>query len=176
MKKTALSLACFSSILVFSTTSIHAAEKKTIFNTESMKYESGTGSERCRDKCGRRSGPDAKSLVSEGWKIISTASKEIIAEQYWYAGCNGCQPHGCICIGTEYVLQKDAPAPGIETKSNSFDVPDKANRTTVQPLEVETSKNKLDLLKKENESLKQENALLKKEIELLRNQLKSKKK
>lgn len=176
MKKTALCLACISSIILFSTTLVHAVEKKIIFNTESLKFESGTGSERCRDKCSRRSGPDAKSLVSEGWKVVSSSSKEVIAEQYWYAPCNGCQPHGCICIGTEYVLQKDEPAPKIETKSTVFDVPDKDNRTVLQPLKVEPSKNELELLKRENELLKQENALLKKEIETLRNQLRSKQK
>lgn len=169
MKKPALCLVCISLILVFSTTTVHAVEKKIIFNTGSLKYESGTGSERCRDKCGRRSGPDAKSLLSEGWKIVSSSSKEVIAEQYWYAPCNGCLPHGCICIGTEYVLEKDVPTPKIESKSTVINALDKGDRTTVQPLEVETSKNELDLLKKEN-------ALLKKEIESLRNQLRSKQK
>jgi hypothetical protein len=176
MKKTALCLVCISTILVLSTALVHAAEKKIIFNTENMKYESGTGSERCREKCSRRSGPDAKSLLSEGWKIVSSSSKEVIGEQYWYAPCNNCEPHGCICIGTEYILQKDEPAPKIETKGVVFDVPDKGNRTVLHSPQVETSKNELDLLKKENELLKQENALLKQENQTLKNQLRLKQK
>ena len=148
MKKTALCYVCISFILVFTTIPVHAAEKKIIFNTESMKYESGTGSERCRDKCSRRSGPDAKTLFSEGWKIVRFSSKEVIGEQYWYAPCNNCKPHGCICIGTEYILQKDEPAPKIETKSNVFDAPDKGNRTVLNPPKLKPQKMKLTFLKR----------------------------
>ncbi len=173
MRKTALCLTCITSVLVFATTPVNAAEKRTIFNTESVKYESGTGSERCRDKCSRRSGPDVKSLLFDGWKIVSSSSKEVIAEQYWYTPCNNCAPHGCICKGTEYILQKDEPAPKIEARSNASEVMDKDNRTVINPPKAETPKNELDLLRKENESLKQENTALKKEIENLRNQLRS---
>lgn len=176
MNKTALSLACVSLILLCPLTSVHAVEKKIIFNTESIKYESGTGSERCRAQCDRKSGPDAKSFLSEGWKIVSSSAKEIIGEHYSYTPCNTCLPHGCICIGKEYVLQKDEPAPKIETRSNLIDVPGKNNGTELHSLDVETSKNELDLLKKEIGLLKQENALLKKEIETLRYQLGSKQK
>ncbi len=112
-------------------------------------------------------------FLSEGWKIVSSSPKEVTGEQYWYVPCNTCKPHGCICIGTEHILQKDEPAPKIETKSNVFDTPGKDNRTVLQPVKVETSENALDLLKKENDLLKQENALLKQENETLRSQLKS---
>ncbi|HET6420788.1 MAG TPA: hypothetical protein VFG19_11560 [Geobacteraceae bacterium] len=177
MKKTALCITCVTSVLVFAMTPVHAAGKKTVFNTESIKYKSGTGAERCQDKCSRRSGPDVKSLLSEGWKIVSSTSKAVIAEQYWYAPCNNCEPHECICMGTEYILQKDEPASKIvETKSEISVASGKDNRTVMSPTEVEPSKNELDLLKKENELLKQENASLKKEIETLRNQLSSRKK
>jgi hypothetical protein len=150
---------------------VHSAEKKTIFNTESIKYESGTGSERCRDKCDRKSGPDVKSLLSGGWKIISSTSREVIGEQYWNVPCNTCKPHGCICIGTEYILQKDEPASKVEAGSKVFEAPGKGNQTVLTPLRVETPKNELDLLKKENEMLKKENAALKRENENLRNKL-----
>lgn len=172
MKKTALFLACITSALVFSTIPVHAAETKTIFNTESIKYESGTGSERCQDKCGRRSGPAVKSLLSDGWKVVSSSPKAVIAEQYWYTPCNNCAPHGCICKGTEYILQKDEPDTKVEVKSSVSEVLVKDNGTVITAPEAETSKNELDLLKKENELLKQENRSLKKEIETLRNQLK----
>ncbi len=176
MKKTALFIVWISSILLFSTPPVHAAEKKIIFNTESMKYEPGTGSERCRDKCGRMSGPDAKSLISDGWKIVSSASREVIAEQYWYVPCNTCLPHGCICIGTEYVLQRDEPAPKVETSHDQSASPDRTKRTGPGRPKAEPSNNGLDFLKKEIESLKRENALLKQENEALRNQLRSKRK
>ncbi len=176
MKKTAACLAGISSIFLFSTTLLHAAEKKVIFNTESMKYESDTGAERCQDKCGRRSAPDVKSLLSDGWKIVSSSSKEVIAEQYWYVPCNTCQPHGCICIGTEYVLARDERSTKVETTHKEFDSLDKNKQTGFDRPKVETSKNELDFLKKENELLKQENTLLRQENENLKNQLKSKQK
>jgi hypothetical protein len=176
MKKTALSLACMASILLFSTAPAHAAEKKILFNTESIKHESGTGAEWCQDKCRRRSGPDVKSLLSEGWKIASSSSKEMIGEQYWYVPCNTCSPHGCICIGTEYILEKDGPDQQIEAKSTVVDTPGKDTRTVLTPPKVETAKDERDLLKEENDLLKQENALLKQENETLRNQLRTKQK
>ncbi len=177
MKKTAFRVVCISSLVLFSTTPVHAVEQKTVFNTESIKYESGTGSERCRDKCDRKSGPDVKSLLSEGWKIVSSSSKEVTGEQYWYVPCNTCRPHGCICNGTEYVLRKDGPPPAIASGNNIADTPVKAILPAPQPapqiLTVELPKNELDLLKKENDSLKQEIALLQRENETLRNQLRS---
>ncbi|MEA5114288.1 MAG: hypothetical protein VB050_09680 [Geobacteraceae bacterium] len=176
MNKTTLCLAFISSILLFSNAPVHADEKKIIFNTESIKYETGTGSERCRAQCERKSGPDAKSLLSEGWKIVSSSAKEIIGEHYSYTPCNTCLPHGCICIGKEYVLRKDEPAQVIETRSNVIDSTGNNNKTVLQPLNDETVKNELDLLKKEIDMLKQENGLLKKEIETLRYQLGSKQK
>ena len=104
MKETALCLALISSILLFTATLLQAAEQKIIFNTEKIEYKSGTSSKRCQDICSRRSGPDAKSLLSEGWKIVTSSPKEVIGEHYWYTPCNGCEPHGCTCIGTEYTL------------------------------------------------------------------------
>jgi hypothetical protein len=174
MKKTAPSLACIASILLFTTTSVHAAERKILFNTESIKHESGTGAEWCQDKCGRRSGPDVKSLLSEGWKIVGSTSKEVIGEQYWYVPCNTCSPHGCICIGTEYILEKDGPAQQVDAKRPVVAAPGKDSRAALPPPQFEPAKNELDLLKKENDLLKQENALLKQENEALRNQLRSK--
>jgi hypothetical protein len=174
MKETALCLALISSILLFTATLLQAAEQKIIFNTEKIEYKSGTSSKRCQDICSRRSGPDAKSLLSEGWNIVNSSPKEVIGEKYWYTPCNGCEPHGCNCIGTEYILQLDDPAQKVETSKNELDAIDKNKRTGVNAPKVETSKNELDLLKKENELLKQEITLLKQENENLKNQIKSK--
>jgi hypothetical protein len=173
MKKTALCLALISSILLFTATLLQAAEQKIIFNTEKIEYKSGTSSKKCQDTCSRKSGPDAKSLLSEGWEIVTSTPKEVIGEYYWYTPCNGCEPHGCTCIGTEYILQKDGPAPKVETSNSEIDALDKNKRTGLHAPKVETSNNELDLLKKENELLKQEITLLKQENENLKNQIKS---
>jgi hypothetical protein len=174
MKKTALCFALISSFLLLSVTLLQAAEQKIIFNTEKIEYKSGTSSKRCQDMCSRRSDPDAKSLLSEGWKIVTSSPKEVIGEYYWYTPCNGCQPHGCTCIGTEYILRKDSPAPKVETSNNEVDALDKNKRTGLHVSEVATLNNELDLLKKKIELLKQEYILLKQENENLKNKLKSK--
>jgi hypothetical protein len=176
MKKIAVCLAHISTILLFSATLLHAAEQKIIFNAERIKYESGTAAKQCQDKCSRRSAPDAQSLFSEGWKIVSSSPKEVIAENYWYTPCNTCQPHGCTCIGTEYILQRDVPAPRAETSNNEPDAPDKDRRTGLYAPNVETSINELDLLKKKNELLMKEIRSLKQENDKLKNQLRSKQK
>lgn len=173
MNVTVCCIACITSILLFSTTPVGAAEKKTVFNTESIKYESGTGAERCRDKCGRRSDPDVKSFLSEGWIMVRSSSKKVIGEHYRNVPCNTCQPHGCICIGTEYILEKDEPARKIETNNTMADAPDKDSRIVPIPLRAETPLHEMDLLKKENDALKQENAVLKQENEALRNRVRS---
>ncbi len=176
MKKTALCLALISSILLFTATLLQAAEQKIIFNTEKIEHKSGTNSKKCQDICSRKSDPDAKSLLSEGWKIVTSSPKEVVGEYYWYTPCRGCEPHGCTCIGTEYILQKDYPAPKVETPNREVDAQDKNKRTELHAPKVETSNNELDLLKKENELLKQEITLLKQENENLKNQIKSKQK
>jgi len=150
MKKSAACLALISSILFFTATLVQAAEQKIVFNTKKIEYKSGTSSKRCQDMCNKRSGQDATYLLADGWKVVNTSPKEVIAEKYWYVPCNACEPHGCTCIGTEYLLERDNPAP-----------------------KMEISINELDLLKKENGSLKQEISILKQEIEKLKKQMKS---
>ena len=173
MKNIAVCLGLISSIFHFTATLLPAAEQKITFNTEKIEYKSGTSSKRCQDICSRRSGPEAKSLLSEGWKIVTSSPKEVIGEQYWYTPCNGCQPHGCTCIGTEYILQKDDPAPKAETSNSEVDDLDKNKRIELPAPNVETPINARDL-KRENELLKQEIRLLKQENENLKNQMKSK--
>ena len=176
MKKTLRCLVCIPALLLFTASLAHAAENKTIFNNERVKYESGTGAERCQDKCRGKSSPDVRSFVAAGWKIVSSSSKELIGEHYYHVPCNTCKPHGCTCIGTEYVLQKEEPATKPATETTAFPVPGNGNRTALQPRASEASKNELDLLKEENAALKQENAALKEENETLRNQVRSQRK
>ena len=174
MNNTALCLACLLIFLLCTATAGPAAESKTVFNTGKIEYEAGTGAERCRDKCWKKSGPDVQSLLSEGWKVVSSSPKEVIGEHYSFVPCNTCKPHGCVCIGTEYLLQRDEPAPRIDAKGNAGDKRDNDGRLAVLPPESDSSKHELDLLKKEIELLKRENASLKHEIEILRNRLGSK--
>jgi len=150
MKKSAACLTLISSVLLFTATLVQAAEQKIIFNNENIEYKSGTGPKKCQDMCSRRSGPDSNSFLANGWKIVTSAPKKEIAEQYWYVPCNTCEPHGCTCIGTEYTLQKD---------------------DTVVPI-VETSSLELEPLKNEYDLLKQEIKILKQEIEDLKSQIK----
>jgi len=171
MKRTAVCLALISSTLLFTANLSQAAEQKVIFNTESIEYKSGTSSKKCQDMCSRRSGPDAKSFLSEGWKIVNSFSKKVIAEGYWYIPCNTCEPHGCTCIGTEYTLQKNTPTTKVETSNNEREAPNKNPQTERNTPKVETSDNELDLLKKQTDLLKQENTSLKQEIERLKNQI-----
>ncbi|NVN92889.1 MAG: hypothetical protein HXX11_20155 [Desulfuromonadales bacterium] len=151
MKKTAVCLSLISLLLLFTATLLQAVEHNIVFNTERIEHKSGTSSERCQELCRKRSGPDVKELRTDGWIMVSSSSKEAIGERYSYTPCNTCEPHGCTCIGTEYILQRESPAP-----------------------KVEISINELDLLKSENASLKQEITLLKLEIEKLKNHIKSK--
>ena len=150
MKKTAVCLAFIASVFLFTAAHVLAAEQKIIFNTESIEYKPGTGAKRCQAMCSKRSGPDITSQLSEGWKIVSSSPKIVIGEQYRYVPCPTCEPHGCTCIGTEYLLQKDVTAP-----------------------KEETTNNELAPLVNEKDLLKQEIILLKQEIEKLKNQIKS---
>lgn len=151
MKKIAVSLIGFSPILLFAAHIVLAAEQKTVFSTERIEYKSGTGSERCQDKCNKKSGPDVTSLLAKGWNIVSSSPKKVIGENYRYVPCSSCEPHGCTCFGTEYILQRERPVP-----------------------KAEITVDELDLLTKENQLLKLEIKGLKQENENLRNQMKSK--
>ncbi len=172
MKRTAVLLALTFWTFLCTATLLHAAEQKTIFNTESIENKSGTSPKKCQDMCSRRSGPDATSLLSEGWKIVNSFPKKVIAEDYWYIPCNTCKPHGCTCIGTEYTLQKDAPARKVEIPNIERKAPDKNTQTGRNAPKAEASDNEPDLLKKENDLLKQENTELKQQIKELKNQMK----
>jgi hypothetical protein len=154
MKIAATCLALLSSLLLCTAAPpVRAVEQKTVFNTENIEYKGGTGPERCKEKCSRKSGPDAKTLCSEGWKIVNSTPKEVVAEEYWYVPCSSCEPHGCSCIGTEYTLERDGTAP-----------------------KAETTMGELDLLKKENEMLKQEISVLRQENEKLKGHIEAQQK
>jgi hypothetical protein len=172
MKRTAVCLALISLNLLFSSTVLQAAEQKIIFNTENIDYKSGTSSKMCQEMCRKKSGPDAKSLVSEGWRIVSSFPKKVIAEDYWYVPCNACKPHGCTCIGTEFTLQKDGPVTKAGIPKNELDAQNNNKQTGLHSPQVETVKNELELIREERDLLQQEITILKHEIETLKNQIK----
>ena len=148
-----ISLLIFS---LFATNVSLAAEQKMLFNVESISYKSGTGADECQSSCSTRYyDPPLKEMIAQGWRIISSSPKEAIGSRYYYFDYPGSKPHGCTCIGTQYVLQKDDPAPIAKP-----DAP---------------SKNE-ELLTKENELLKREIELLKNENEKLKDKLKLKQK
>ena len=173
MKKFSVFFVIFFAVLLCLASLVQAAEQKSIFNTESIEYKSGTGSKRCQEKCTRKSGPDIQSLLSEGWKIVSSSRKKVVEEEYWYVPCNTCEPHGCNCIGTEYVLQKDEPAPIADKTVATADTRDNNQQSEVSAPKGESSITELERLKNESVLLKQEISELKQEIEKLKNQIKS---
>jgi hypothetical protein len=82
------------------------AEQKLVFAVSSIKYKSGTSTYSCESKCKELSSSINDEIAAE-WRIVASSPKELIAMEYWETpNCNVCQPHGCTCIGTEYVLEK----------------------------------------------------------------------
>jgi len=153
-----ISALCIAGSLFFSSI-LYAAEQKIVFAGESIKHAKDTKSDSCQRMCaGKESKPGVDALLTDGWKIVTSSPKEIIAYDYevWQASPSSrVLSWGCTCIGTQHVLQKDDPAP----------VP-----------KVEAPNKEVELLKKETELLKQEIALLKQENENLKIQLKPKQK
>jgi hypothetical protein len=135
---------------LFASSVSFATEQKVLFNVESIRYQPGTGN--CQSICNSKyNDPPLKTMLDQGWRIISSSPKEAIGSNYWFLPAKYGRSHKCTCIGTQYILQKDAPVPVAKP-----DVP---------------SKNE-ELLKKENELLKRENNLLKQEIKNLKDKLK----
>jgi hypothetical protein len=158
-------------IILFSTTNLLAWEQKTTFNTETIKFESGTGQVRCQDRCMRKSGPGVESLLSQGWRIISSTPKEITGEDYYFIPSNASNPRGCTCIGTEYVLERDQPAQRAESADTGPYPPYQAPQTGITANGAVPQINENELLRKKNELLLKEIMTLRRENENLRNQL-----
>jgi len=136
------------------------AEQKIIFKVDSFKLRgSRTTSDRCQSACNAKYGydGDVDTMIKEGWRIVSSNSKEAVGIEDWSPDPSIPITRGCTCLGTQYVLQKDPPAPTPVPK-------------------VETPSKEVELLKKEIELQKQEITLLKQENETLKEQLKPKQK
>ena len=123
----------------------YAVEQKTVFTTSDLEYRSGTGKERCQEKCRGKSVPDLNGLMTEGWRVVNSSPKKLVAEDYLYVPCSSCQPHGCICIGTEHVLRRDTPPPA---------------KIVIPVSELDALKMENARLKEELDRLKQENGKL----------------
>lgn len=184
MKKSAFLLTMILSFILISATFSHATERTTVFRYESIKYKSGTGAMRCQAMCAGKSGPDTKALLSEGWKIVGTSPREVVAESYWFTPCSACEPHGCSCIGTESVLEREKPAPIVKIPESELNLLKKENEllkkenTSLKQENgpapaVGSADNALETLKRENEALRKANSALQLENEKLRNQIES---
>ena len=143
----------------------NASEQRRIFNPESYRYEGSTGTNSCKSSCERESGIPIDSMISSGWRIVSSSPQEVIAQRYdrWnggiFPGAGYMAPHsyGCTCVGTQYVIEKIEEVPPADPK-------------------VETLNKELDLLKRENAVLKQQITWLEKESGELKTKLKKKNK
>jgi hypothetical protein len=134
-----------------------AMEQKIVFTVDSFKLRGSKATvEKCARACRVKYG-DGKlePLLADGWKIVSSTAKEAVCMEDWAVFPGDPLVQGCSGVGTQYVVQKDDPAPVAK---------------------VETSNKEVELLKKENDLLKQEIALLKQENENLKNQIKTKQK
>lgn len=131
-----------------------SAEQKIVWAVDSYKLRGKTTEEKCQRACNysKFNAGRVEPLLAEGWKVVSSSSKEIVCIDDWSALPTTPIVMGCTGIGTQYILQKEEP------------VPPKA----------EAPNKEMELLKKETELLKQEIALLKQENDNLKSQLKSK--
>jgi hypothetical protein len=77
----------------------YARDQKIIFNTDSISHRSGTSEYSCKGSCNQLTNEDINDYLDNGWKIISSQSKEKIAENYF-------SNYGCTCIGTQFVIEK----------------------------------------------------------------------
>ena len=159
MKLNAITI--FAASLFFVTSTSNASEQKRIFNAESYRYEAITGESSCKSSCERETGVPIDSMISSGWRIVSSSQKEVIAEPYarhthaqGYLLEGSC---GCTCVGIQYIIEKIEEVPPADPK-------------------VETLNKELDLLKRENAVLKQQITWLEKESGELKTKLKKKNK
>ena len=115
---------------------LQASDQKVVFCVESVNYKSGTGADACQGACNANYGSlQIDSVLSDGWKIVSSSPKEASGIDCSLSGNSGC---GCTCVGTQYVIQKDNHAPIVTTPNK----------------ETELLQKEIDLLKQDNENLK----------------------
>lgn len=121
----------------FSTNIVLAAEQKIIFNVESLKTNVSQSS--CTRDCSKYNDESVSELMNKGWRIVNSFPKEAI----------GLVDHryNCMCVGTQYVMQKDDPTPVMASN-----VPSKAEELLKQ--ENDLLKREISVLKQENDSLK----------------------
>lgn len=80
-----------------------AAEQKSIFCAEGIKYgNESSDAESCKKEC--FVGCNLEGLLSEGWKIDTKRPKEITREK-WINFL--LFESGCTCTGSEYVLTRE---------------------------------------------------------------------
>jgi len=161
---------------------IHAAEQKTVFKTERLQYKKGTGEKRCQTLCDSKSIPDINAALSEGWTVVNSSPGKLIAESFRYTPCISCKPRECVCIGVEYVLEREKPAPAIKISENELNRLKHENASlreensalkeeSVSETKAQTQDSELDVLRRENAELRKENRALKQELEKIKSQM-----
>jgi len=94
-------------------------EQKIIFSADQVFYGTSTGLQQCQKQCSSHSN-DVKQFMNDGWRVISSTSKELVVEDFkkgvipsfrWGAAGEKEEParpysYGCKCIGTEYIIEK----------------------------------------------------------------------
>ena len=161
---------------------LHAAEHKTVFKTERLQYKKGTGPKRCQALCDAKSVSDINDLLSGGWKVTDSSPGKLIAERFRYTPCISCEPRECVCIGVEYVLEREKPAPSIKISENELNRLKQENASLreensalkvepVSEIKAQTQDSELDILKRENAALRKENKALKLELENIKRRM-----
>ena len=85
------------------TAHVFAAEQKTIFCAEGIKYgNESSDADSCKKEC--FVGCNLEGLLSEGWKIDTKKTKEITREKWTNFLLF---ESGCTCTGSEYVLTRE---------------------------------------------------------------------
>ena len=103
-----------------------AGDQKMLFNVESISYKEHTGSALCEQKCtSKYNDPPLEQMQKEGWRIVSSGSKEAIGVDYYdytstFGDSASVYAFGCTCKGTQYVLEKIDSTPIEASKSNQL--------------------------------------------------------
>ena len=141
-----------------------ASEQMTVWEPESYILRGKTTEEKCQRACNvaRFNTGKIAPLISSGWKILSSTPKEVVCIDTWAGSPRDPIVMGCSGTGTQYVLQKEEPAPVAKAEVTA-----PVAKAEVPGKEEELSKREIDLLKRENDLLKQEIESLKAKIEAM---------
>jgi len=101
------------------TRSVEKPKQEVVFCANQVFYGQSTGVYTCKKLCSPYA-KDIKQYMDEGWRVISSSSKEVIVQAFqegnvpsyrWGLAGEKVEParsfsNGCKCIGTEYIIEK----------------------------------------------------------------------